>query len=202
MSFGKYYSWDKKAVDAAIKHAEENDVLLIHAAGNNANDNDGKVHYPSDHYTRKWFLGKKEAKNWIEVGALSWHRNEKAVANFSNYGDNDVDVFAPGVAIKSTAPSNSYATASGTSMAAPVVAGLAAILRAHFPSLTADQVKQIMISSSIKPKFKVNRPGEPELVELEALSVSGGMINAYTAVLSAMQTKGRKKIKEETTIRP
>jgi len=200
MSFGKYYSWDKKAVDAALRHAEENDVLVIHASGNNSNDNDNKVHFPSDQYDRSWFLGRKEAKNWLEVGALSWHNNEKAVANFSNYGRMDVDVFAPGVAIKSTAPGNNYAIASGTSMAAPVVAGVAAIIRSYFPALTARQVKEILIQTSIRPNYKISLPGESKLIGLDEISVAGGMINAYTAVRKAMNTKGKKKIKE--MIRP
>jgi len=202
MSFGKYYSWDKKAVDAALRHAENHDVLVIHASGNNANDNDSKIHFPTDQYERSWFLGRREAKNWIEVGALSWHRNEKAVASFSNYGQMDVDIFAPGVAIKSTAPNNEYAFASGTSMAAPVVAGVAALIRSHFPALTAQQVKEILLQSSLKPGYKVSLPGDPQLVQMKDLSVSGGMINAYTAVRKAMQTKGKKKVKKVKSIRP
>jgi len=201
MSFGKYYSWDKAAVDAAIKHAEKNDVLIIHAAGNNANDNDAKVHYPTDKYDKKWFLGRKGAKNWIEVGALSWQQTEKAVASFSNYGLADVDVFASGVAIKSTAPDDNYAIASGTSMAAPVVAGVAALLRAHFPQLSAAQIKSILVASSIKPNYQVSLPGNGRLVNMSDISVSGGMINAFTAVQMAMKTKGKIKIKREV-LRP
>lgn len=197
MSFGKYYSWDKTAVDAAIKHAEKHDVLIVHAAGNNANDNDTKVHYPTDAFDKKWILSRKGAKNWIEVGALSWHQTEKAVASFSNYGKMDVDVFAAGAAIKSTAPDNNYAVASGTSMAAPVVAGVAALLRAHFPELTAAQVKSILIESSIRPSYKVSLPGNGKLVHMSEISVAGGMINALTAVKLAMKTEGKMNKKKD-----
>ncbi|MBT8220861.1 MAG: S8 family peptidase [Bacteroidia bacterium] len=202
MSFGKYYTWDKEAVDAAIRYAESKDVLIIHAAGNNANDNDSKIHYPSDRLMPKWFLGRRYAKNWIEVGALSWHQNDKAVASFSNYGRTEVDFFAPGVAIKSTAPENNYAVASGTSMAAPVVAGISALIRSYFPALTAAQVKEILKSSVLDCTYQVILPGDHKQVQLEEICVAGGIANAYTAIRKAQRTKGKKKNTTGRIIRP
>ena len=86
MSFGKNYKWNKEVVDKAVKYAQKKGVLLIHAAGNNAENNDEIVHYPSDKYEKSGFLSKKTAKNWIEVGANSYTNDSSFVANFSNYG--------------------------------------------------------------------------------------------------------------------
>ncbi|UKJ07428.1 S8 family peptidase [Solitalea lacus] len=187
MSFGKSYDYDKKAVDEAVKYAAEKDVLLIHAAGNDAKNNDTTENFP----TRK-FLNEGSAPNWIEVGALSWKGGEESVADFSNYGKNTVDVFAPGVDINSTVPFSKYKVNSGTSMAAPVVAGIAAVLRSYFPKLSAVQVKNIIINSTEKfPKLAVIPPGaEPDdkkTVSFGDLSITGGVVNLYNAVLEAQK---------------
>ena len=196
MSFGKGYSWDKRAVDLALKYAKKNDVLLVHAAGNSAQSNDVEDNFPTDYYSKKnGKLKKKAAPNWIEVGALSWKSGQDAPATFSNYGKSNVDIFAPGVAIYSTIPDDNYRNAQGTSMAAPVVAGVAAVLRSYFPTLTAVQVKNIIMESSVKSSEKVKLPGSDELVPFSQLSVSGGVINVYKAAKKAKMIKGKKKIK-------
>jgi subtilisin family serine protease len=181
MSFGKGYSWDKKVVDDAVKYAESKGVLLIHAAGNEAKNIDVDVHYPC----KKFENGKKEAANFIDVGALNWKDAEYVAAPFSNYGKKTVDVFAPGVDIYSTAPESKYKDASGTSMASPVVAGVAAVLKSYFPELTPAQIKKILVKSSrmeYKEK-KVIMPGtKDELVEFSELSRTGGIVNLYEAV--------------------
>ncbi|HWY38897.1 MAG TPA: S8 family serine peptidase, partial [Bacteroidia bacterium] len=160
MSFGKAYSYDKAAVDKAVKYAESKDVLMIHAAGNDGIDIDVKVHYPC----RKYAEG-GEAKNWLDVGALSWKKNEKMPASFSNYGKKTVNVFAPGVDIYSTKTGGGYLNESGTSMASPVTAGVAAVIRSYYPNLTAKQVKKI-IEKSVVTDFKktmVDKPGGKEI---------------------------------------
>ncbi len=199
MSFGKGYSWNKKVVDAAVKHALKNDVLLVHAAGNSALNTDVEMNFPTDKPEKK----KKYFANWLEVGALSWKGGEDAPASFSNYGKTHVDVFAPGTAIYSTIPDNKYRNAQGTSMAAPVVAGVAAVLRSYFPSLTAVQVKDIIMKSSSKQDFKVNQPGTDEVVPFSDLCVSGGVANVYSAVKMAGGIKGKKKMKKsKKVVRP
>lgn len=80
-------------------------------------------------------------------------------------------------------------------MAAPVVAGVCAVLRSYFPSLTAVQVKDIVMSSSVKSSDKVKLPGSGELTPFSQLSVTGGVINVYEAAKKAKMTKGKKKIK-------
>ncbi|MEO0043173.1 MAG: hypothetical protein RL329_2621 [Bacteroidota bacterium] len=198
MSFGKSYSWDKNAVDRAVKYAADHDVLLVHAAGNDAKNNDADhTNFPTPIFERKslwkrWF-GKKKATNWVEVGALSWKTDDKSVANFSNYGQNNVDVFSPGVDLYSTTPDGKYQNASGTSMASPVTAGVAAMLRSHFPDLTAGQIKECIEKSVVKQSFKVKKPGSEEKVEFSTLSRTGGTVNAFKAVQLAGQMKGKKK---------
>jgi len=194
MSFGKSYKWNKSVVDKAVKYAQKHDVLLVHAAGNDAKDNDTNDNFPNDQFEKSGLFGPKKASNWVEVGALSWKGGENSVASFSNYGKKNVDVFAPGVAIYSTTPESTYASFNGTSMASPVVAGVAAVLRSYFPTLTAEQVKEILLTSSENLKIQVKKPGPKTLVPFSDLSVSGGVVNAYKAVQMASKTQGKKKV--------
>src|SRR6218665_3758257 len=176
MSFGKSYSPQKEAVDKAVKYAEKKGVLLVHAAGNEGQDNDKSSNFPSP-----FFLNKKEAKNWIEVGASGPDVNSLA-ASFSNYGKKSVSLFSPGVRIYSTLPKNKYGFNDGTSMASPATAGVAALVMSYFPQLTAVQVKDILLRSSRKfhnlPSGKENLPGK----NFSDLSAAGGLVNAYEAL--------------------
>jgi len=196
MSFGKGYSPDKGYVDAAVRYALEHDVLLVHAAGNSAENNDTAPNFPNDMYAKpvKAGLFKKEkvAPNWLEIGALSWKTGDTRVAGFSNYGKKNVDLFSPGVALYSTVPDNEYRKADGTSMAAPAAAGVAAIIRSYYPELSAKQVKEIMVKSVVKQDGEVYKPGTTEKVSFADLSVSGGIVSATNAVELADKTKGKK----------
>jgi subtilisin family serine protease len=182
MSFGKAYSPQKEAVDAAVQYAEEKGVLLVHAAGNEGKDIDEENNFP----TKRFLNSKESAPNWLEVGASSWGGATNFVGDFSNYGRKTVDVFAPGVDIFSTTPDNEYESLSGTSMAAPVTTGVAALIMAYYPDLSAEDVKKIITKSSVKYKrFKVNMPGEEDplnTVRFKKLSASGGIVNAYEAL--------------------
>ncbi len=186
MSFGKDFSPFKSTVDDAVKYAVSKDVLLIHAAGNDAKDLDKEENFPNDRYLNSTELN----SSWIEVGASSWQKKKATTAVFSNYGKINVDVFAPGVDIYSCIPENKYASFNGTSMAAPVTAGVAAVLRSYFPELTAQQTKEIILESAIRYKKKVYKPGsdkKKEKVLLSDLCVSGGIVNVYEAVKLAMK---------------
>ena len=191
MSFGKGYSPGKKYVDEAVKYAEKKDVLLVHAAGNSSENNDSTENYPNDVYNKKGKPSKKVAANWIEVGAMDWHGGEDMAAEFSNYGKKNVDIFAPGVDIYSTIPTQQYKNANGTSMASPVVAGVAAMLRSYFPTLSAKDTKDILLKSSKKMDIKVKRPGSDELVPFSELSATGGYVDAYEAVKLASKKTGK-----------
>jgi subtilisin family serine protease len=188
MSFGKQYTTDKAVVDAAIRYAEQRGVLLVHAAGNESMNTDKVNFYPQRNYND----GRKAA-NWLDVGALSWRKNEAAVAEFSNYGKNSVDLFAPGVDILSTAPDQQYKEQSGTSMAAPVTTGVAALVWSYFPHLTAVQVREVLLKSVLKTDWKVKIPGSDETAKFSALSITGGIVNAYEAIKEAMKIKAPKK---------
>lgn len=195
MSFGKGYYYNKKTVDEAIRYAMDKDVLLVHAAGNDGKNIDITPNYPTKYYTDSVNAITGEAKAWITVGATSWKLDSDLLADFSNYGYKSVDVFAPGVAINSTMPENQYKEQQGTSMAAPVVSGLAAILRSYYPELTAVQVKNIILKSVVKvdQKVKVKQEGSSKKVYLDEISVSGGIANAYNAIVEANKQTSNKK---------
>jgi subtilisin family serine protease len=191
MSFGKSFSPEKKWVDEAVKYAESKNVLLVHAAGNDAVNIDSVDNFPNP--TLKAFQGTR-ATNWITVGASGDPREGGLTAVFSNYGKKEVDVFAPGVKIYSTIPGgNTYGNAQGTSMACPVVVGTAAFLMEYFPDLTAQQVKYCIEKSAQAPDGKVKKPGTSELVALSDISKSGGIINAFEAARIAATLKAGEK---------
>ncbi|MDX1646517.1 MAG: S8 family peptidase, partial [Longimicrobiales bacterium] len=182
MSFGKAFSPQKSLVDDAVRYAEEHGVLMIHAAGNDGEDIEVEASYPTPEY-----LEGGRAEGWIEVGAANWSVDGLA-APFSNYGRTRVDVFAPGMDILSTYPGSDFRREDGTSMAAPVVTGVAALLMAYFPELTASEVKRIILESSTKyVDVEVPRPGSDELVPFGELSATGGVVNAYAAVRMALE---------------
>jgi subtilisin family serine protease len=158
-------------------------VLLVHAAGNDGEDIDVTPNFPSAQLD-----GGAKARLWIEVGASSWKGGTELAASFSNYGKTRVDLFAPGVDIFSAVPGGAYERQSGTSMAAPVVSGVAALLMAYYPELTAADVKEILLASVTRlGDVSVQPPGSPPSarVRFGELSVTGGIVNAYEAVKMA-----------------
>ncbi|MGN6211852.1 S8 family serine peptidase [Parafilimonas sp.] len=193
MSFGKSFSPQKKWVDEAVKYAEDHDVLLVHAAGNESNNIDSVDNFPNPD-----FLNTANAPdNFITVGAYGDPKinNGKFIAYFSNYGKGTVDIFAPGVKIYSTLP-HSYGYHDGTSMASPVVTGVAALLRSYYPQLTAAQIKYALTGSAThldtvnKPLKDDNSTDEP--IEMSELT-SGGLLNAAAAVKLASTLKPETK---------
>ncbi|MEO7965964.1 MAG: S8 family peptidase [Gemmatimonadaceae bacterium] len=188
MSFGKGFSPNKDLVDAAVKYADSKGVLMVHSAGNDGEDLSQSPSFPTPRYR-----GGGKALNWIEVGASSWQGQEKLAATFSNYGEKEVDLFAPGVDILSTIPGGGFERESGTSMAAPVVTGVAALLMSYFPKLTAADIKKLILDSATRySDVMVARPGSPdgEKVRFGALSSTGGVVNAYAAVKAALASSG------------
>ena len=182
MSFGKSYSPNAEWVYDAIKYAEEKDVLLVHAAGNSSENIDIADNYPNDAKDKLVEF----ADNVLTIGAMTRHFDDKLVADFSNYGKKNVDIFAPGLEIYSTVPKNEYESIQGTSMAAPKAAGVAALIRSYYPDLTASQVKKIIMDSGIEFKNPVIKPGtESDKVMFPELSVSGKVLNAYNALVMA-----------------
>lgn len=183
-SFGKYYSPHSDWVREAIAYAGAHDVLFVNAAGNEGDDLDTIACYPNDQVDN----GPEVSDNFITVGALEPKYGANMVAGFSNYGKINVDVFAPGAKVYSTVPGNEYGTKSGTSMAAPAVAGVAALIRSYYPKLSAAQVKHILMASGLAVKTEVVVSGDAENVKpFVELSKSGKMVNAYNALIMASQ---------------
>lgn len=181
-SFGKYYSPHSEWVYDAIKYAASKDVLIVNAAGNDGLDLDTVNVYPNDQIDNNAEI----ADSFLTVGALNFVYGDKMVANFSNYGKINVDVFAPGVKIWATTPLNTYEFLQGTSMAAPNVAGVAAVIRSYYPKLSAPQVKRIIMDSGISPNIEVILGGDPSNTELFSnISKSGKMVNLYNAFIMA-----------------
>ena len=199
MSFGKEFSPEKEWVDDAVQYAEKNGVLLVHAAGNDAKNVDSTDNFPSPIYKNT----KAKATNWITVGASGDPKNGGLAASFSNYGKKEVDIFAPGVQIYSTIPGGTtYGTASGTSMACPVVAGTAALILSYYPTLSAQQVKYVIENSARIITENVTIPGTDELIPFNELSKSGGILNAYSALQLASTLKGERNIIKENLPKP
>lgn len=190
MSFGKGYSPHKEVVDKAVQYADENGVLMVHGSGNSAENTDENPSYPTDTYGSGIFSD-STATLWLTVGATGWKPNEEFVAQFSNYGNETVDLFAPGVDIYSTMPDNKYKFQEGTSMASPVVAGTAALVMAYYPELSTKQIRQIIMENTKKYDDQQvivpseGRPEESEEVAFPALSASDGVVNVYQALQAA-----------------
>lgn len=191
-SFGKYFAQHPEWVYDAIKYAASKDVLLVVAAGNEGldlNADGGVDRFPNDNIK----MGPEIANNFLTVGALNYVYGPELVADFSNYGKSDVDVFAPGEKIYATTPNQSYEYLQGTSMASPNVAGVAALIRSYYPSLTAAQVKQIIMDSGIAVKQDVILGGDPNNIRpFSEISKSGKMVNAYNALIMADKMASKK----------
>lgn len=192
-SFGKSFSPHKEWVYDAIKYAESKDVLIVHAAGNDSKNIDIEENFPNDSKDKKTEF----ANNMITVGALNYEYGNEIVADFSNYGKINVDVFAPGVKIYATTPNNEYKYEQGTSMAAPNVAGVAALIRSHYPTLSAKQVKQILMDSGTTITNKVVTGENRTEIPFANTCKSGKIVNAYNALKMAemLATKSDSKIK-------
>jgi subtilisin family serine protease len=183
MSFGKSYSPYKGVVDAAVQYADSRGVLMIHAAGNDGANVDSTDNFPSPYYEDGG-----RAQRWIEVGASSWKGGKQLAARFSNYGAERVDVFAPGQSIYSTVPDNKYKRNDGTSMAAPMVSGLAALMMAYYPSLSATEVRSIILDTATRYRDqRVSRPGGKGTVQFGKLSRTGAIVNAKAALQRALE---------------
>ena len=185
-SFGKSFSPNAEWVYEAIQYAADNDVLIVHAAGNDGEDLDKpeNENYPNDARGQ----GPEFADNVLTVGALTSDYGSEMVASFSNYGGRNVDIFAPGGEIYSTMPGNKYDFNGGTSMAAPAVSGIAALIRSYFPKLTAPQVKKIIMQSGLSTKTHVVVGGDADnTATFDKISRSGKMANAFNALILASQ---------------
>ncbi|MGC6423075.1 MAG: S8 family serine peptidase [Flavobacteriaceae bacterium] len=181
-SFGKGYSPHANWVYEAIRYAADHDVLIVHAAGNdNENIDPGfEPNFPSDYSN-----GNEIAGNVITVGASTWDYNQDLIASFSNFGKINVDVFAPGYKIYSSTPNKQYDRFDGTSMAAPNVSGVAAVLRSFYPKYKAAKIKKIILDSGLPMYSQLKVPSGDGLEKPKYFSQSGKIVNLYNALLAA-----------------
>ena len=203
MSAGKYFSPNPDLVIEAMKYAESKGVVYVSSAGNEASDIEQVINYP-----RKFIMEGSSIKyfsNLIVVGSNSWMKtwsstkdpnndnaNYDLLASFSNYSGKIVDVFAPGVQIRSTVPGGKFEYLSGTSMSSPEVTGIVAIIKAYFPGLTAEKIKNVINESARKyPGLQVKVKGKNSKVDFTSLSRSGGVIDAYKAFVMAAGISSR-----------
>ena len=177
MSFGKAYSPHQEKVFEAFKYADSKGVLLIHAAGNDAKDIDIEPNYPTSMYS----FQDVKLDHFLTIGASTKSKGEELTASFSNFGKKGVDIFAPGFEIYNSVTENQYQNLQGTSMAAPMVAGMAAMLKSYFPSLSMSEIKSIILSSGTT--YKGN---------FQNLSATGKVVNVYNAVKSCQKLEASK----------
>ena len=177
MSFGKAYSPHQEKVYEAFKYADSKGVLLIHAAGNDAQDIDIEPNFPTSMYS----FQDVKLDHFLTIGASTKNKGEELTASFSNFGKKGVDIFAPGFEIYNSVTENQYQNLQGTSMAAPMVAGVAAMLKSYFPSLSMSEIKSIILSSGTT--YKGN---------FQNLSATGKVVNAYNAVKSCQKLEASK----------
>lgn len=183
MSFGKAFSPHKYLVDDAIKYAEDNGVLLVHAAGNEGINVDVEPKYPTAYYSAD-----KIASNFITVGASNSKKDKMLPASFTNYGQEKVTLFSPGVDVISLDTNNTYGMSSGTSIASPMVSAVAATVWSYYPDLTVLDLISILKQSSYvvaKPKKVLvpNKGGKSKSkAKFNSLSQTGGVINLYNAL--------------------
>lgn len=187
-SFGKSYSPHSEWVRDAIKYAAQKDVLLVMSAGNDSKNVDVKPSFPNDAEG----TGPEVSDNFLLVGSITHDYGSDMVSSFSNYGKVNVDVFAPGSEIYSSLPNNEYGLKGGTSMAAPNVAGVAALIRSQYPNLSAAQVKRILMDSGLPIKAKVTVGENKDVKSFSEISSSGKIVNAYNALIMASQIANSK----------
>lgn len=185
-SFGKGFSPHQDWVTDALIHAAKNDVLIVNAAGNDGKNIDSSS---SPTFMTDTVDDEEVVDNFITVGASTRTFSSEQVASFSNVGMQNVDVFAPGEEISSTVPFGVYEAFDGTSMAAPNVSGVAAVLRSFYPKYPAKKIKSIIINSGIPLHSPVKDPESEKLVNANKLSKSGKLVNLYNALLYASSKK-------------
>ena len=188
MSFAKEFSTNLNWVLEAIKYADKKNVLIVSAASNDGINLDKLINrkFPNDHSLKNNI---EVSNNFLTVGSSNYKFGKSLKSSFSNYGNNEVDVFAPGQQIYTTFPKNKFDMSyGGTSSATALTSGVAALLFSYYPKLSASEIKDILMNSGLEFSIKVKTPIKTDnMLEtpFNQLSKSGKIINAYNAIVSA-----------------
>lgn len=190
-SSGKPMVDNEHLVFNALKYAENNNVLVVTSSGNSASDIDKPEHnsYPMDLGPNGNTVG-----NLIKVGSSSRYLDNRIYSSFSNYGKQNVDVFAPGEGIRTTTSHENryHENVEGTSISSALTSGVAALLLSQYPDLNAIQVKNILMESGTEYDVLV-KTRENDSVPFKELSKSGKVLNAYNALKMAAGIISSKK---------
>lgn len=190
MSFGKSYSPQAKEVYDAFAYADSKGVLCIHAAGNDSKDIDTEPNFPTSMYE----FQTKKLDHFMTIGSSTRHSKLKLASSFSNFGSKGVDVFAPGSEIYNSVPQSEYQTLQGTSMACPMVSGVAALLKSYFPDMSMKEIKEVILSTAKSYKGKMQyKPGTKDEIDFGTLSVTGGVVDVFAAVKACLKMEKAKK---------
>lgn len=197
MSFGKEFSMYPEWVHNAFKYAEKHNVLIVSSCGNSGiNLNEVNDYFPNDNFDN----GKEVTDNFLLVGASKKTVNKDLKASYSNYGNIDVDIFAPGYEIFTSYPNNETKLDGGTSLSSALTSKVAALIFSYYPNLTASQVKHIIMDSGVKYTIPVNTPTKDDknkMTPFNELSKSGKIVNAYNALIMADSISKVKKKKRK-----
>ena len=180
ISSSKSFSLNSDKVEKALIYAEHNNVLIVTSAGNDNTDLDRIQNFPNDTDD----LDEEVVVNFIKVGSSTPLIKGGLKAPDSNYGSREVDLFAPGYMIYSADVTAVNDYHSGTSVSAPLVAGIAALLYAYFPEMKVSEIKKILLNSGIT--FDQNTNSKERFPDF---SKTGKVINVYNALLAAKNFK-------------
>lgn len=186
-----YPEMQKKWMSDAIAYAESKGVLVIVPVWDMMQDLSEITYYPN----RK-MDSRKEFTNLMSVAASDSQGNPSKV---SNYSKEYLDIYAPGVSIYSTYLGDSYQMGSGAMLSAATLAGVAALVKTYYPSLTGSQIRNILIENptsrlgiEVEKSVRVGNSNAVDMFTFDMLCRAGGIVNAYNAVKAADAMSARK----------
>ena len=185
-----YPEMQKKWMEEAIRYAEDKDVLVIVPAWELSLDLSKQSFFPN-----RWMTDGKELTNLMVVASSDKYGNPSMN---SNYGAKELDLYAPGVSVYAAYTGDTYQTGTGMGLASASVAGVAALIKAYYPNLTGSQIRDILLASvtsrkgvEVEKGIEVGGKKTQDLFLFDDLCLSGGILNAYQAVVAASKLAGK-----------